>query len=237
MRLGEGCERIPLTIVDGDPGSGSVTVVIQEVGKSTADLVEVEPGDTISDVCGPLGLPSGCGRLGVCVLVAGGYGAAAVLPIAKELKARGNWVISILGARTKRLLVLEEELREVSDVVEIATDDGSAGTEGTVLVPLAKTIREWDPDHALAIGPLPMMAAVAGATREARIATVVSLNPIMLDGTGMCGACRVHVGGEVRFACVDGPEFDGHAVDFTELASRVGMYRDLEKQAWELRGG
>ncbi len=237
LRTTEGGERIPVTIAGDDPDASSICLVVQEVGKTTRDIVALGAGDAILDVCGPLGTPSEIDRFGGCVVVAGGYGSAAVLPIARALSAAGNRVTGILGARTARLVVLAEELADATDTFHVATEDGTVGTTGNVLDPLAGVLESEQVDRVLAIGPMPMMAAVADLTRPLGIPTVASLNPIMIDGTGMCGACRVHVGGEIRFACVDGPEFDAHAVDFAELAARLGTYRDQETLAMETHCG
>lgn len=228
VRVDEGGERIPLTVVGVDTEAGTVRLVVQEIGKTTADLVALRAGDTITDVCGPLGIPSEIERFGTCVAVAGGYGSAAVLPIVHALNAAGNRVVGILGARSADLLVLLDELEAATDELHVATEDGSHGRQGTVLDPL-RDVLEAGADRVIAIGPTPMMRAVAELTRPLGVPTVVSLNPIMVDGTGMCGACRVHVDDEVRFACVDGPEFDAHSVDYDELAARLGMYKSEER--------
>lgn len=231
VRNANGGERIPLTVVDVDAAKRTVRLVVQEVGKTTRDIVELRSGDQLADVCGPLGEPSEIDRYGTCVVVAGGYGVAAVLPIARELRAAGNRVVGILGARTADLVILADELGEVADELHVVTEDGSSGRAGTVLDPLRELLDQHGAERVLAIGPMRMMQAVAELTRPMGISTVVSLNPIMVDGTGMCGACRVHVAGEVHFACVDGPEFDAHTVDFDELAARLGMFREEEAMA------
>jgi NAD(P)H-flavin reductase len=233
VRTAAGGERIPLTVVDVDGGEGTIRLVVQEVGKTTRDVVRLRAGDALADVCGPLGVPSEIERYGTCVVVAGGYGVAAVLPIARELRGAGNRVVGILGARTADLVILAGELGEVVDELHVVTEDGSSGRAGTVLDPLRELVEHQRADRVLAIGPMRMMEAVADLTRPLGITTVVSLNPIMIDGTGMCGACRVHVGGDIHFACVDGPEFDAHAVDFDELAARLGMFREEESIALE----
>lgn len=221
LRLDEKGERIPLTIADFDRGKGTITVIFMEVGKTTTELGRMEEGDSILNLVGPLGNQSEIEDIGTVVCVGGGVGIAPVYPIARALKEAGNKVLSIIGARSKDLLILEEEMREVSDELYIATDDGSAGHHGFVSDVLKQLIDEGRKiDRVIAIGPVIMMKVVAGVTKSYGIKTVVSLNPIMVDGTGMCGGCRVTVGGEVRFACVDGPEFDGHLVDFDSLIKR-----------------
>ena len=237
VRVDEDGERIPLTVVGVVPEDGTIRLVVQEIGKTTGDLVRMRVGDSIADVCGPLGVPSEIELYGTCVAVAGGYGSAAVLPIITGLAGAGNRVITILGARTESLLILADELEGAGDSLLIATDDGSRGTQGTVLDPLRELLATTRVDRVIAIGPMRMMQAVADATRAAGVATVVSLNPIMVDGTGMCGACRVHIDGEVRFACVDGPEFDAHSVDYDELAARLGTYASEERAALETHRG
>lgn len=233
VRTGPQSERIPLTIVAGRPQDDALCLVVQQVGKSTRDIVELKEGDAFVDVCGPLGTPSEIRHFGTCLLAAGGYGSAAVLPIARELSKAGNRVLGVIGARTDRLIVLDDELAACTDVFEIATEDGTRGQKGMVLGPIKGLLDTENVDRVIAIGPMPMMKAVAEMTRPLGIPTVASLNPIMLDGTGMCGACRVHVKGEMRFACVDGPEFDAHDVDFDELAARLGTFREQERSAME----
>ncbi len=233
VRTSERGERIPFTIVDGDSGAGAICLVVQEVGKSTRDIAALRAGDAIEDVCGPLGVPSRIERFGTCVVSAGGYGAAAVLPIARSLARSGNRVIGVVGVRTARLLILTDELEGCTETLAVATEDGSRGSKGSVLVPLEEVLATHSVDRVVTIGPVAMMRAVADMTRPSAIPTVASLNPIMLDGTGMCGACRVHVDDTMRFACVDGPEFDAHAVDFDELAARLGTFRAQEHLALE----
>jgi len=243
VRASEDGERIPLTIADTDPEAGSITLIFQVVGKSTTLLAHREPGDTILDVVGPLGVPTEIKRFGRVLCMGGGIGAAPLYPIAKALKAAGNTVTSILGGRSKNLVILENEFRAISDALHITTDDGTYGRKGFVTDALKDLLGAGPSagccagapgfDRAWAIGPVPMMKAVCGVTRAAEIPTVVSLNPIMVDGTGMCGGCRVIVGGHVKFACVDGPEFDGHAVDFDTLAKRLTTYRDRERRDHE----
>ncbi len=234
IRRGEFSERIPLTIVDSEPDEGTVTIIFQAVGKSTAELGGLKAGDTVLDVVGPLGLPTHLENLGTVVGIGGGIGAAPLLPIATAFKKAGNRLISIVGARTKDLLILEEEMRAISDQITVTTDDGSYAKKGFVTAALQELIDAGtEIDLCIAIGPVPMMRAVAEVTRPHGIKTVVSLNPIMVDATGMCGACRVSVGGKMRFVCVDGPEFDGHQVDFRELVMRNRAYLKEEKEAMD----
>jgi len=237
VRVSEDGERIPLTIADTDPEAGSITLIFQVVGKSTTLLSRLEPGDEVLDVVGPLGVPTEIKRFGRVLCIGGGIGSAPLYPIAKALKAAGNAVTTILGGRSKNLVMLEKEFRAISDAVVVTTDDGTYGRKGFVTDAL-KDLLGAGPgapgfDRAWAIGPVPMMKAVCDVTRAAGIPTVVSLNPIMVDGTGMCGGCRVIVDGHVKFACVDGPEFDGHAVDFDTLAKRLTTYRDRERRDYE----
>jgi ferredoxin--NADP+ reductase len=229
LRLNEHGERIPLTIKASDVARGTITIVVQGIGKTTIQLNALETGDGILDVVGPLGKPSHIENFGTAVVIGGGVGTAIALPTARALREAGNHVISILGARTHDLLILEDEVRAVSDEVFVMTDDGSYGEKGLVTLKLNELIDRRDVDFVLAIGPIPMMRAVADTTRGRDIPTVVSLNSIMVDGTGMCGGCRVLVGNKSQFACVDGPEFDAHDVDFAVLAQRNAMYRDQEK--------
>jgi len=233
LRLDEHGERIPLTIKGSDLQRGTITLVVQAVGKTTAQMSQLEPGDAILDVVGPLGKPSEIERYGTVIVVGGGVGTAIALPTATALRAAGNRVFSILGARTKELLILESEMRAVSDQLFVMTDDGSRGQKGLVTDKLRQLV-QLPIDFVLAIGPVPMMRAVADVTRERGIKTVVSLNAIMVDGTGMCGGCRVHAGGHTAFACVDGPEFDAHTVDFQILAQRNAMYRRQEQESFSL---
>jgi len=234
LRLNEMGERVPLTIVDSDPEKGTITIIVQEVGKTTAMLGNMGVGDRILDVVGPLGHPTHIENYGIAVCVGGGIGTAPVLPIARAMKEAGNKVISIIGARNKSLLILEKEMREVSDEVHITTDDGSYGHHGFVTQVLQMFIDEgMKIGCVVGIGPIPMMRAVSNVTKPYGILTMVSLNPIMVDGTGMCGACRVTVGGQNRFVCVDGPEFNGAEVDFDELMQRNRTYFKEEKKAME----
>jgi len=231
IRLDDTGERIPLTIKGSDVARGTITIVVQGIGKTTIQLNALEEGDAILDVVGPLGKPSEVEKFGTVCVIGGGVGTAIALPTARALRDAGNRVIAILGARTRDLLILEDEVRAASDEVLIMTDDGSYGEKGLVTDKLREILPALD--YVLAIGPIPMMRAVANATRETKIRTVVSLNSIMVDGTGMCGGCRVLIGGKSQFACVDGPEFDAHDVDFNVLVQRNAMYREQEKSALE----
>ncbi len=232
VRKGTGCERIPLTIADADPVAGSIALVIQAVGKSTRELAALQPGETIQDIAGPLGKATELLEVGHAVCVGGGVGTAVVHPIAQSLHARGVRVTSIIGGRSKEWVIFEEELRAQGEVI-VCTDDGSYGRQGFVTQALADALAAGGVDAVYAVGPVPMMRAVAELTRPSGVHTIVSLNPVMVDGTGMCGGCRVTVGGETKFACVDGPEFDGHLVDFAEIADRLGTYKIFEQQANE----
>lgn len=231
LRYSEKGERIPLTIADFDPERGTITLVCQGVGKSSKEINRFVEGESFSDLLGPLGMPYPIQRLGTVVCVAGGLGVAPLYPKAKELFAVGNKIISILGAQRKEMLIMTSEMEAVSSEVLYSTDDGSFGHKGFVTDLLAERLKEGGVDEVLAIGPVPMMAAVVRLTKEYQVPTVVSLNAVMVDGTGMCGGCRVTVGGETKFCCVDGPSFDGHQVDFDELQKRQGFYRDLEREA------
>ena len=227
-------ERVPLTIADSDPKDGTITIIVQGVGKTTRQLNGLEAGDHLPDVVGPLGKPSEIERYGTVMVIGGGVGTAIAYPTAKALKLAGNHVISIIGARNRELLILEPEMRAISDELYVTTDDGSYAEKGFVTDKLKALMAAGRKiDYVLAIGPIPMMRAVAEATRPHGIKTIVSLNPIMVDGTGMCGGCRVLVGGRSQFACVDGPEFDAHRVDFDMLTKRNAMYRDAERVALE----
>ena len=231
IRIHETGERIPLTIKGSDRRKGTITIVVQAIGKTTMLLNELAAGDSILDVVGPLGKPSDIEKFGTAVVIGGGVGTAIALPTARGLREAGNHVIAILGARTKELLILEDEVRAASDEVFVMTDDGSYGGKGLVTDKLRELIADRGVDFVLAIGPIPMMRAVSETTRPLAIRTVVSLNSIMVDGTGMCGGCRVIVNDKSQFACVDGPEFDAHQVNFQVLAQRNAMYRDKEQQA------
>jgi ferredoxin--NADP+ reductase len=230
VRLGPGAERIPLTIAESDTAEGSIVLVIQAVGKSTSDLVALAPGDRIHDIVGPLGRPSDLVADGTAVCVAGGVGGAVIFPIARRLAELDTEVIIVLGARTGESLLFEAEFAAFAELV-VCTDDGTAGRTGIVTDALCDLLGTRSVDVVYAAGPVPMMRAVAAVTRPLGVRTIVSLNPIMVDGTGMCGGCRVTVDGAMRFACVDGPEFDGHGVDFDELSDRLSAYRDFERTA------
>ncbi len=232
IRTHERGERMPLTIADFDAEQGEVILVVQEIGKGTRVLGGLEPGDAILDLAGPLGTPTHVSQVGTVCCIGGGVGIAAVHPVARAYRQAGNRVISIIGARNGSLLFWEDEMRAVSDELLVTTDDGSHGAQGFVTDRLAEVIARGDGvDEAFAVGPTVMMRAVAEATRPHGIRTFVSLNPIMVDGTGMCGGCRVTVGGQTKFACVDGPDFDAHQVDFDILLSRQRQYLPEEKCA------
>ena len=230
LRMNPDGERIPLTIADTDPEKGTIVIVYLVMGKSTALLEDLKAGDSILDVCGPLGKPTHIEKKGTVVCVGGGTGIAAMHHIAKGHWRAGNRVVGVIGARTKDLLLFEKELSSFAHELLISTDDGSYGHKGLVTDLLRERL-ETDKDvfEVVAVGPVPMMAAVAETTCSFGVRTTVSLNPIMVDGIGMCGACRVTVGGKTKFACVDGPEFDGHQVDFAELRRRLGAFREQEK--------
>ncbi len=233
LRIDEYGERIPLTIVGSDKTAGTITIYYLVVGRSTAKLSEKNSGDTILDIAGPLGQPSDLKFYGTAVCIGGGIGIAPIYPIAEVLKKTGNRVIVIIGGREKNSLLLEEKFQEVCDELIICTDDGSSGRKGFVTEALNDLMTKETPDFVVAVGPVPMMKAVSDETRKNEIKTVVSLNPIMVDGTGMCGGCRISVGGEIKFTCVDGPEFDGHKVNFTELMSRQRIYKKEEEYSAE----
>ena len=229
LRVVDTGERIPLTIADGDSLLGAITLYFVAVGKTTRLLAEKQVGDTLSDVAGPLGIPSPIESFGTVVCVGGGVGIAAVYPIARALKKKGNTVINIIGSKSALQLILEEDMRRESSRLLISTDDGSKGEKGFVTGVLKNLLQNGGKiDRVIAIGPVVMMKAVSELTRGHNIPTVVSLNPIMVDGTGMCGGCRVVIGGQTQYACVDGPEFDGHAVDFENLALRLNSYQECE---------
>jgi ferredoxin--NADP+ reductase len=234
VRRAEGAERIPLTIADSDPGAGTITLVIQAVGKSTMDLCDLDVGDAISDVAGPLGRETELIGAGHAVCVGGGVGTAVVHPIAQALAARGVRVTSIIGGRSRDQVIYERELARFGTVVP-CTDDGSYGRRGFVTEALRDVLEAEAVDHVYAVGPVPMMRAVAELTRRLGLPTTASLNAIMVDGTGMCGGCRVNVGGRTLYACVDGPEFDAHGVDFGMLADRLATYREAEQRAIDRR--
>ncbi|MEE8194468.1 MAG: sulfide/dihydroorotate dehydrogenase-like FAD/NAD-binding protein [Dehalococcoidales bacterium] len=234
IRIDERGERIPLTIADWDGEEGSITVVFMEVGVTTNRLALLKTGDTITDFVGPLGRPTHIDRLGTVVCVAGGFAVATIMPIARAMRQAGNRVISIMGARSKDLLFWEDELGRVSDRLIVTTDDGSYGTKGLVTEPLKELLAGSEKiDRVIAIGPSIMMKFCAKTTEPFGVETIVSLNPIMVDGTGMCGCCRVTVAGVTRFACIDGPDFDGHQVDWDELLARQRTYLDEESRSLE----
>ena len=232
LRLHEDGERIPLTIENSDPERGTITLVVQAIGKTTFLLNSLEEGDAILDIVGPLGKPSEIEKYGTAVVIGGSVGTAVALPTARALKEAGNHVISIIGSRSKSMVILAEEVALVSDESYVMTDDGTMGDKGLVTDKLKLLIASGRKiDYVLAVGPVPMMRAVADVTRPLGIKTIVSLNSIMVDGTGMCGGCRVLVGNTNKFACVDGPEFEAHEVDFDVLMQRNNMYRDKESVA------
>jgi ferredoxin/flavodoxin---NADP+ reductase len=234
LRLHERGERIPITIENSNPAAGTISIVVQSVGKTTHLLNTLNAGDSILDVVGPLGKPSVIALFGSVVVVGGGVGVAMAYPTAAALKRTGNRVVSIIGARNKELVILEREMRQVSDELMITTDDGSYAEKGLVTDKLRQLLDNHTRiDLVLAVGPIPMMRAVAEITRKDHVRTIVSLNPIMIDGTGMCGGCRVLVDGRSQFACVDGPEFDGHLVDFAVLTQRNSTYREAENRSME----
>lgn len=234
LKIDEKGERIPLTIVDSDAQAGTITIIFQIVGKTTAQLARLKSGDSLQDVQGPLGNPTEIENYGRVVCIGGGVGVGVVYPLAVALKRAGNEVISIIGSRTKDLLILEAEMAKTSDRLIVATDDGSYGFHGFVSQVLQEIIAKGEKiDRVFAIGPVPMMKVISDVTRPHGIKTIVSLNSIMVDATGMCGACRVSVAGKTKFTCVDGPEFDGHEVDFKLLADRLKMYCDSEREAYE----
>ncbi len=233
IRIDEKGERIPLTVADWDEKEGSVTVVFMEVGTTTHRLTTLGTGDYMADFVGPLGVPTHIEKFGTVVCVSGGFAVAVIQPIARAFKEKGNKVISILGARTKDLLFWEDKLRQVSDELIVTTDDGSYGRKGLVTEPLKELLESSKIDQVMAIGPTVMMKFCAKTTEPFGVKTIVSLNPIMVDGTGMCGCCRVEVGGVTRFACVDGPDFDGHQVDWDLLMARQRSYLDEEKLSFE----
>jgi ferredoxin--NADP+ reductase len=233
LKANENGERIPLTMADTDPEKGTITIIYMVVGKSTALFKTLAVGDGYQDVIGPLGKPTHLEKQGTVVCVGGGTGIAVLHPITRALKEIGNHVIGIIGARSRDLLILEERMTLASHELHICTDDGSYGRPGFVTEALKEVLEKEDVKQVVAIGPVPMMKFVSKITEEYNVPTLVSLNPIMVDGTGMCGGCRVTVGGETRFACVDGPEFDGHKVDYDELMHRLQGYSDEEKRCYD----
>lgn len=234
LRIDEKGERVPMSIGGLDKENGILTIVIQEVGKTSAAMNRMKTGDSFADVVGPLGLPTHMEKFGNCICIGGGVGIPPIYPIALALKEAGNNVTTIIGARSKNLMIFEKELGDASDKLLISTDDGSYGTHGFVTTILQKMIDDGEKiDMIICVGPVPMMKAVVETTRGPKIKTYVSLNPIMVDGTGMCGACRVTIAGKTKFACVDGPDFDGHEVDFDEMTKRQKMYVKQEKVSYE----
>jgi ferredoxin--NADP+ reductase len=234
VRLHEEGERIPLTVADYDRDRGTITLVVQEVGKTTMEMGTMQTGDCFASFTGPLGIPSEIEEFGTVLCVGGGVGIAPIYPIARDLKEAGNTVLSIIGARNKELLFWEERMRSVSDELIVCTDDGSYGRKALVTIPMKELLESGRSiEHIWAIGPAIMMKFCALTTQPFGVHTIVSLNSIMVDGTGMCGACRVEVGGQTRFVCVDGPEFDGHQVDWDQLLARQRIYPEQEKQAIE----
>jgi len=227
-------ERIPLTITDADPQKGTISLIWQRVGKTTAELADLQQGDEIANVSGPLGRPTHIENFGTVVCVGGGIGNAPLLPIAKALKKAGNKIISIIGARTKNLLILEDEFAVISNELIVTTDDGSYGRKALVTEPLKEVCsRNPRPNQVFAIGPAIMMKFCCEVTKQFNVPTQVSLNTIMVDGTGMCGGCRVEIDGKPKFVCVDGPEFDGHKVNFDLMMKRLNAYKDQEQKAYE----
>ncbi len=234
IRVTDHSERIPLTIADADPELGTISLIVQSVGKTTREMAMLRPGDAIHDVVGPLGRPTHLQQFGTVLCVGGGIGTAPLYPIAKGMKEAHNHVITILGARTRDLLILEDDMGRVSDELIVTTDDGSYGTRGLVTDAIRSLVAGGTHiDQAVVIGPPLMMKFTSLLTKELGIPTMASLNPIMIDGTGMCGVCRVTVGGEMKFACVDGPEFDAHEVDWDSMIRRLGTYRTEEQTAAE----
>ena len=230
----ENAERIPLTIADADTEKGTISIIFQIVGGTTKLLDSLKVGDTIAHLLGPLGHPSEVENFGTVVVIGGGVGIAEIYPLVKGLKQAGNKVITIIGARCEELLIYRRELSVVSDELKITTDSGDCGRKGFVSDELKDMIDSgMKIDRVIAVGPVPMMKVCCNVTKPHGIKTIVSLNPIMLDATGMCGVCRVTVGGETKFACVEGPEFDGHEVDFADLTARLKSYKDVEKQAMD----
>ena len=230
VRVGEKGERMPLTISDADPVKGTITLVIQKMGVSSTKLCNLEEGEYITDLVGPLGKATHIEKVGTVLACGGGVGVAPLLPIVEAFHKAGNRVIVVLAARTKELVILEEQMRANSDEVIVMTDDGSYGTKGLVTNGVERVINREKVDLCVTIGPAVMMKFVSALTKKYEIPTVASLNTIMVDGTGMCGACRITVGGKTKFVCVDGPEFDAHQVDFDEMLMRLGAYKDIEKK-------
>jgi ferredoxin--NADP+ reductase len=233
IRLSKNGERIPLSLADINPDEGTISLIVMSVGKTTHEMSTLNSGEEILDICGPLGQPTHIEKVGRVVLVGGGFGVAPLYPIARAFKAAGNEVITIMGARSKDLLIYEAELQSVSDRLIITTDDGSSGIKGLVTGALKQTLEQGHVDLIVSVGPPVMMMYVSRTSEPFGTKTVVSLNPIMIDGTGMCGGCRVLVGGKTRFACTDGPEFDGHQVNWDVLMNRQKMYVNEEGRSFE----
>ena len=233
FRVEEEGERVPLTIADADKDTGALTIVFMAVGYSTKKLAELNAGDELLDIAGPLGQPTHIKKYGTVVCLAGGYGAAPCYLISKAFKEAGNKVYMIMGARSKNLIFWQDKMKSACSELFITTDDGSLGEKGFVTQVLEKIINTEKVDYAIAVGPLPMMRAVANLTKDKEIYTEASMNPIMVDGTGMCGACRLTVGGETKFACVDGPDFDAHKIDFDEIINRSKIYKEQETRCME----
>jgi ferredoxin--NADP+ reductase len=233
VKIGDKGERIPLTIAQADPAKGTITLVVQKVGVTSHKLFRLNVGDTLTDVAGPLGQATHIEKAGLVLCAGGGVGIAPLLPIVEAMKKEGNKVITVLAARSKDLIILEDEMRLYSDEIIIMTDDGSYGNKGLVTQGMEEVIKKVKVDQAIAIGPAIMMKYASLLTKKYNIPTLVSLNSIMVDGTGMCGACRVSVGGETKFVCVDGPEFNAHEVDFDELLSRLSAYKEEEAIAYQ----
>ncbi|MEE8329146.1 MAG: sulfide/dihydroorotate dehydrogenase-like FAD/NAD-binding protein, partial [Thermodesulfovibrionia bacterium] len=233
IRLHEKGERIPLSLADINPEEGTISLIVMTVGKTTAEMATYKEGNNILDLCGPLGQPTHIEKVGRVILVGGGFGVAPLYPIARAFKSLGNKVVTVMGARSKDLLIYEKEMEQVSDKVLITTDDGSQGMKGVVTLALKQEIEENGADLVMTVGPAIMMKFVCETTKPFGVKTYVSLNPIMIDGSGMCGGCRVSVGGETKFACCEGPDFDGHLVDWDLLMNRQKMYLNKEKESFE----
>ncbi|UCH13054.1 MAG: sulfide/dihydroorotate dehydrogenase-like FAD/NAD-binding protein [Bacteroidales bacterium] len=233
VKTGDKGERIPLTIAQADPSKGTITLVIQKVGVTSHKIARLNKGDSITDVAGPLGQATHIENVGTVLCAGGGVGIAPLLPIVEAMKKKGNKVMTVLAARSKDLVILEDQMKLFSDEIVVMTDDGSYGNKGLVTQGMEEVIKKTKVDQVIAIGPAIMMKYASLLTKKYNIPTLVSLNSIMVDGTGMCGACRVSVGGETKFVCVDGPEFDGHEVDFDELLSRLGAYKEEEAVAYQ----
>lgn len=233
LRLHEKGERIPISLADINPKEGTISLIVMAVGKTTYEMSTLNKGDNVLDLCGPLGQPTHIEKYGKIILVGGGFGVAPLYPIGREFKSVGNEVVTIIGARSKDLLIYEKEMAEISDKLLITTDDGSRGIKGLVTTALKKELEEEKADIVMAVGPAIMMKFVCETTKPFGVKTIVSLNSIMIDGTGMCGGCRVSVSGETKFACADGPDFDGHLVDWDVLMNRQKTYLNEEKESFE----